>query len=45
MDMLKATGWSVAMGNAPDEVKAAASEVTVDNDSEGLLLALNRLFP
>ena len=45
LDMLKATGRSVAMGNAPDEVKAAASEVTADNDRDGLLMALNRLFP
>ncbi len=45
IDMLKATGHSIAMGNAPEAVKAAASEVTVDNNREGLLLALNRLFP
>ncbi|MCI9067231.1 MAG: HAD family phosphatase [Lachnospiraceae bacterium] len=45
VDMLRAAGHGVAMGNAPEAVKAAASEVTEDNDHEGLLLALNRLFP
>lgn len=45
MEMLQATGMSVVMGNAPKEVKAAASWTTADNDHEGLLLALNRLFP
>lgn len=45
VDMLEATGHSVAMGNAPDAVKAAASRITEDNNHEGLLLALNRLFP
>lgn len=45
IDMLQATGFGVAMGNAPDEVKAAASCITGDSDHEGLLQALNRLFP
>ena len=45
IDMLRAAGHSVAMGNAPEEVKAAASELTADSDNEGLLLVLNRLFP
>lgn len=45
IDMLQAVGLGVAMGNAPEEVKAKASEITADNDHEGLLLALNRLFP
>ena len=44
MDMLRATGHSVAMGNAPAEIKASAREITADNDHEGLLQALNRLF-
>ncbi|MCI8466381.1 MAG: HAD family hydrolase [Lachnospiraceae bacterium] len=45
IDMLNATGHSVAMGNAPREVKQVATEVTGENNKEGLLLALNRLFP
>lgn len=45
IDMLKATGHSIAMGNGPEEVKRAALEVTADSDHEGLLLALTRLFP
>ena len=43
--MLLAAGLGIAMGNAPDEVKKQADEITADNDHEGLLLSLNRLFP
>ena len=45
VDMLLAAGLGIAMGNAPDEVKKQADEITADNDHEGLLLSLNRLFP
>lgn len=34
--MLKYTGMSVAMGNAPDDVKAAAKAVTTSNDDSGI---------
>lgn len=43
VDMLKATGLGVAMGNAPQGVKVHADIVTLDNDSEGLLHILNQL--
>lgn len=38
--MLKAVEYSVAMGNAVDEVKAVANYVTTDVDSDGILNAL-----
>lgn len=39
-DMLECAGFSVAMGNAPDEIKALCSAVTDDNNSEGIYNAL-----
>lgn len=45
IDMLEAAGLGIAMGNAPEEVKKHASEITKTNDQEGLLLSLNSLFP
>lgn len=41
--MLKAAGLGVAMGNAEDEIKAAADMVTDDCDHEGVVSALKRL--
>ena len=32
------------MGNAPDEIKQAAKEVTSSNDEDGIALVLNRIF-
>lgn len=43
IDMLTATGIGVAMGNAPAEVKAQASQVTLTNDQEGVLKVLEQL--
>lgn len=40
IDMLKFAGIGVAMGNAPDEVKIYANQVTSSNDEEGLSLSL-----
>ena len=34
--MLRYTGTSVAMGNAPEEVKAAATAVTLSNEEDGI---------
>lgn len=42
--MLKAAGLSFAMGNASDEVKAAAHAVTAGNDEHGVVLALKGVF-
>lgn len=38
--MLQYAGLGVAMGNSPDEVKAAADVVTVSNDEDGVAAAL-----
>ncbi|HET8909899.1 MAG TPA: Cof-type HAD-IIB family hydrolase [Ktedonobacteraceae bacterium] len=40
--MLKAAGWGVAMGQAPEAVKAAASAVTASNQEDGVALAIER---
>ncbi len=36
MEMLKAAGLGVAMGNAPQEVKDIADYITKDNDNDGI---------
>ncbi len=40
LEMLYWAAWGVAMGNAPDEVKAIADEVTGDVDEDGLVPVL-----
>lgn len=42
--MLRAAGLSFAMGNASDEVKAAADAVTASNDEHGVVDALKSVF-
>jgi hydroxymethylpyrimidine pyrophosphatase-like HAD family hydrolase len=42
-DMLLATGTSFAMGNAPEEVKRLAKNITMDNDHEGVAEGLKQL--
>lgn len=44
LDMLEYAGLSVAMGNAPKEIKSVAKEVTADNNNDGIALILNREF-
>ena len=44
LGLLRAAGLSVAMGNAPDEVKEACSEVTGDCDEDGAAWAIERVF-
>ena len=43
IDMIKHAGIGVAMGNARDEVKAAADYVTTSVDDNGILNALIEL--
>lgn len=43
VSMMKSVGHGVAMGNAFDEIKALASEVTLTNDEPGIAEFLNRL--
>ncbi len=42
--MLRAAGWSVAMGNAIDEVKAAADATVADCDHDGVAEAIARFL-
>ena len=44
IEMLKWAARGVAMGNAPDEVKTAADEVTLDADEDGLVPVLRSLL-
>ena len=44
LPMLMYAGMSVAMGNAPDEVKAKAAYVTADNENDGVAKALERFI-
>ena len=43
VEMLQWAARGVAMGNAPEEVKAVADEVTADVYDDGLVLVLNSL--
>lgn len=42
--MIEAAGLGIAMGNAPECVKESADFVTEDNDHDGVILALNKVF-
>ena len=42
VEMLQEVGWGVAMGHAPDAVKAAADAITLDNAHDGCALAIER---
>lgn len=42
--MIEFAGMGVAMGNAPDEIKAAANYVTDTNNHDGVAKALNHFF-
>lgn len=44
IEMLRWAGIGVAMGNAVDEVKAVADEVTATNDDDGVAKVLERWF-
>lgn len=44
IDMLQYAGLSVAMGNAPEEIKAIAKRVTASNNEDGIALILNEIF-
>ena len=42
LDMLKAAGFSVAMGNADERVKAAADTITLPNNEAGVAAAIRK---
>jgi hydroxymethylpyrimidine pyrophosphatase-like HAD family hydrolase len=44
LEMLRWAARGVAMGQAPDEVKQAADEVTSDVDDDGLVPVLRSLL-
>ncbi|MBI3993022.1 MAG: HAD family phosphatase [Candidatus Lambdaproteobacteria bacterium] len=43
-EMIAEAGLGIAMGNATEELKAVADRVTLDNDHDGLALALEHLL-
>jgi Cof subfamily protein (haloacid dehalogenase superfamily) len=44
-EMIQFAGIGVAMGNAPDEIKAIADYVTDTNNNDGVQKALEKFFP
>jgi hydroxymethylpyrimidine pyrophosphatase-like HAD family hydrolase len=44
ISLLNTAGLGVAMGNAPDEVKAVADYVTLDVAHSGLAAAINKFL-
>jgi Cof subfamily protein (haloacid dehalogenase superfamily) len=42
IDMIEFAGMGIAMGNAPDEVKSKADDVTLSNDEDGVYHALEK---
>jgi Cof subfamily protein (haloacid dehalogenase superfamily) len=44
IEMLEAAGLGIAMGNSPDCVKVSANWITEDNDHDGVILALKKVF-
>ena len=43
-EILQTAGLSVAMGNASDDIKQLADFVTLDNDSDGVAVAIEKFF-
>lgn len=43
-EILQTAGVAVAMGNARDEIKKLADFVTLDNDSDGVAVAIEKFF-
>ncbi len=44
LSMLNYSGYSIAMGNALEEVKSQVDHVTLSNDEDGLALALEKII-
>ena len=44
LELLKIVGRSVAMGNAEDQVKKIADEITLTNDQYGVLATIRTYF-
>ena len=43
-EILQTVGCAVAMGNATDDIKQLADFVTADNDHDGVLVAIDKIF-
>ena len=43
-EILQTAGLAVAMGNASDEIKKLADFITLDNDSDGVAAAIEKIF-
>ena len=43
LEMLHAVGHPIVMENAPGEIRAMFSDITTDNDHDGIVVALKRL--
>lgn len=43
LDILRAAGTGIAMGNAPADIKGYADEVTLSNDEDGVAVVLERI--
>lgn len=44
LGMFREAGYSVAMGNAPDDIKSQADTVTLSNEENGLALAIEAIL-
>ncbi len=44
LDMIRLAGMGVAMGNADDDVKAAAEFISADNDHDGVAVAIEQFI-
>ncbi|MBR0289559.1 MAG: HAD hydrolase family protein [Selenomonadaceae bacterium] len=43
-EILQTAGFSVAMGNASDEIKQISDFITLDNDNDGVAAAIEKIF-
>ncbi len=44
LEIMKKVGYSIAMGNAPEEVKKAADFITLTNNNSGVAYAIERII-
>lgn len=44
-EIIQTAGVGVAMGNARDEIKKIADFITLDNDNDGVAVAIDKFFP
>jgi hydroxymethylpyrimidine pyrophosphatase-like HAD family hydrolase len=42
LDMIEYADLGIAMGNAPDDVKGKANDVTLSNDEDGVFYAVEK---